>query len=208
MSPSSESYRKVFAVLILVIGVTAIVFIFWKQEMKYALPAKVPDQYLPVLPGQKVDLPSSLRQGSAYFFHFYNPDCPCSRFNAQHIQSLIRNYGDSIRFTIVIPDASALDLAKEELGADLNFISDTDHTIAKACGVYSTPQAAIIDREGKLFYRGNYNRARYCTTRASNFAELSLIALINKQPAQVFGLAATQAYGCELHDPESDIELF
>lgn len=30
--------------------------------------------------------------------------------------------------------------------------------IAISCGVYSTPQAVIIDGNGQLFFRGNYNK--------------------------------------------------
>jgi hypothetical protein len=86
-------------------------------------------------------------------------------------------------------------------------VTDAHQKIAEACGVYSTPQAVIIDRDNKLFYRGNYNASRYCTSKATNFAELSLIALLNKRPAPVFSIAATQAYGCELSEEKSFVEL-
>jgi hypothetical protein len=198
--------RKVVAASIVAASVALIIIIFWKHEMKYALPTPVPDRYTEVSPGENVVLPVSLQKGVSYFLHFYNPECPCSRFNARHIKSLIGNYHDSIRFVIVVTEQSSLKKARGEFGDDLHYLLDEDSSIAKACGVYSTPQAAIISATGKLFYRGNYNSARYCTTRASNFAELSLIALINNQSPPAFGLAATQSYGCELD--ESTVELF
>ena len=109
---------------------------------------------------------------------------------------------------IVIPNQRFLTEAQNEFGTDLEYVPDPDHSIAKTCGVYSTPQAAIISTNKKLYYRGNYNRARYCTSRASNFAELSLIALINNRPAPAFGLLASQSYGCALNDHESEITFF
>jgi Domain of unknown function (DUF6436) len=148
-----------------------------------------------------------LPKSKSYFLHFYNPDCPCSRFNARHIKSLLRSYNDSTAFIIVVPSSEFIEKVKDEFGDDLIVKADTDGSIAQACGVYSTPQAAIIDSNSKLFYRGNYNQSRYCTTRASNFAELSLIALLNNQPPPSFGLLATQSYGCEL-SKTSELEFF
>jgi hypothetical protein len=206
MSFTPEFIKKVFAGFIITVSVVVIGVIFWKQEIKYSVPTPVPQQYTEVPPGARVDLPSILQKGTAYFIHFYNPECPCSRFNARHIKSLIDSYQDSIRFVIIVSEASSLNKARNEFGDDLDYLQDDDHSIAKACGVYSTPQAAIVTSDSKLFYRGNYNSARYCTTRASNFAELSLIALINDQAAPAFGLMATQSYGCELEG--DNIEFF
>ena len=184
----------------------AIGAVFWRQELRYALPTPVPHNYRAVAVGSIVEH-HALASGKAYFLHFYNPDCPCSRFNARHVKSMIRAHADSVAMYIVLPSHQDLPKAQREF-AQQHFIVDEDGTLAQACGVYATPQAAIVDATGKLFYRGNYNRTRYCTAKATNFAELSLVALLNKQPSPSFGLLATQAYGCELTDPESDIELF
>jgi len=208
MSLTFQALKKITVAIILISGIVVIITIFWRQEIKYAIPTAIPHDYISVLPGQTINLPEPLEQGAAYFIHFYNPDCPCSRFNSKHIQSLINDHSDSIKFVIVIPDAAALMRAKSELGNDLVFVEDVGHDIAKACGVYSTPQAVIVASDGKLFYRGNYNRARYCTTRASNFAEFSLIAFINNQPPQLFGLEATQSYGCALDAAQTEFEFF
>jgi len=40
---------------------------------------------------------------------------------------------------------------------------DADGSLAKMVGVYSSPQAVIVDTRGALYYRGNDNLARYCT---------------------------------------------
>jgi Domain of unknown function (DUF6436) len=191
----------------LVLAFLAMGAVFWQQELKYQLPTPIPVQYAAVPPGAPVNR-TLLPAGSAYFLHFYNPDCPCSRFNARHIHSLIRQFSDSVSMYIVVSSPDNVSKAQREFG-DETIVVDKDGAIAKACGVYSTPQAAIIDHNGNLYYRGNYNRSRYCTTKASNFAELSLVALLNRQPSPAFGLMATQAYGCEWRDlNKNDIELF
>lgn len=198
--------RIILLVLSLSICVGGIFTVFWKQELKYQLPTPVPADYHTVAVGEKVILPATLSKDKAYFLHFYNPDCPCSRFNTRHLQSLIGTYRDSISIVIVVPSKEDVEKAQSEFGNELKILVDEDQAIAKNCGVYSTPQAAIVDKDQNLFYRGNYNRSRYCTARASNFAELSLIALINRRPPPVFGIAATQSYGCELNT--ADFEFF
>ncbi len=191
----------------LVLAFLAMGAVFWQQELKYQLPTPVPAQYAAVPAGAPVNR-TLLPRGSAYFLHFYNPDCPCSRFNARHIHSLIRQFSDSVSMYIVVASQVDVSKAQREFGAE-KILVDSDNAIARMCGVYSTPQAAIIDHNGNLYYRGNYNRSRYCTAKASNFAELSLVALLNRQPSPAFGLMATQAYGCEWSDPDkNDIELF
>lgn len=190
--------RTFLVVVILAASLCGVASVFWKQELQYQRPTPVPVTYREVAVGSPVVFPSLLANGEAHFIHFYNPDCPCSRFNAKHINSLIRSYGDSVRFVIIVPEQQYVRKAATAFGETLTILADPEGVIANACGVYSTPQAAIIDREGKLFYRGNYNSSRYCTVRATNFAELSLIALLNNSPSPAFGLMATQSYGCEL----------
>lgn len=199
--------RIVAVCVFLIVAFLAMGAVFWQQELKYQLPTPVPAQYMPVSMGVTIDK-TLLPAGSAYFLHFYNPDCPCSRFNANHVKSLIRQFSDSVSMYIVVPSHQDLSKAQSEFEGQ-NFIVDETNAIANACGVYSTPQAAIIDHTGKLYYRGNYNRSRYCTAKASNFAELSLVALLNRQASPAFGLMATQSYGCEWNDPDkNDFELF
>ena len=189
--------------LIMILGgcLSCIATLFWKQELQYQLPTPIPSGYHEVAVGQRVLLPARFEKTRAHFIHFYNSDCPCSRFNAQHLKSLIGEFKDSISISIIVPTTRDIAKAKSEFGDVIEIAADENGAIAKACGVYSTPQAAIIDRKGNLYYRGNYNASRYCTSRATNFAELSLIALINNNPSPSFGLLATQSYGCELKDP-------
>jgi hypothetical protein len=64
-------------------------------------------------------------------------------------------------------------------------------------GVYSTPQAVIIDAGQRIFYRGNYNRTRYCTDKKSEYARLALKSLLQNNDV-VFSQYALTPYGCQL----------
>ena len=73
-----------------------------------------------------------------------------------------------------------------------------DQSIAAACGVYSTPQAVLLDTDHKLYYRGNYNKSRYCTDKKSNYAQMAIDSLLMKQHNPIFSQTALKSYGCSL----------
>jgi hypothetical protein len=188
-------YFFITSFLLTVSGVVA--YIFWSEEVRYSLPTPIPINYKTVSVSTAINLVEfGLSSTSAKYLHFYNPDCPCSRFNAKHIKELIKAHGDSIEAYIVVPSNGDVKIAKREFGEALQLVVDDASKIANACGVYATPQAVIIDQHQQLFYRGNYNQARYCTTKATNYAELALVSLINGASRPVFDLKATQSYGC------------
>lgn len=170
-------------------------FLFWKQELKYALPTPVPASYVPVMIQTQVRLPHSI--DAPVFLHFFNPECPCSRFNRKYFNQLIFQYRSQIDFKIIIPPYASLEDAKSFFDAEVEVIIDTMGW-AKACGVYATPQAVILDEKSQLFFRGNYNRTRYCTDPATNYAEQALKAFVNGQPLPRTAMDgwATRAYGC------------
>jgi hypothetical protein len=73
-----------------------------------------------------------------------------------------------------------------------------DPSIAKSCGVYSTPQVALLNPQHQLYYRGNYNRSRYCTDEKTNYAKNAINGLLAAQPKLAFNQLALRAYGCQL----------
>jgi hypothetical protein len=176
-------------------------FLFWHQEMKFVLPTPVPVNYTPRLPAEAIDLPAvaDFPENQPLYFHFFNPDCPCSRFNLKHFRSLKKQFESQVKIYAIIPAYADLEYAKEMIDDEsISILQDKDDSLATACGVYATPQAVIIDNQRKLFYRGNYNRTRYCTLKESNYAEIALTALTRGEPPPVFNIFATQSYGCEL----------
>ncbi len=196
-------------------GLIGTVFVaFWWQEWQYLLPTPVPEGYQEVFVGKEIPKDvllqfSELQKNSnqtttqkPIFIHFFSPFCPCSKFNIVHINYLVKRYGDEIDFYAVIFNDSEYEMEfiefAEKYKIPIPTILDKENTIASSCGIYSTPQAAIITKEGKLFYKGNYNISRYCNDRNTNFAEQALGALLEGKNPPDFGELATKAYGCEL----------
>lgn len=196
-------------------GLVGVVFIaFWWQEWQYLLPTPIPKGYQEVAAGKQIPQTvllqfsetqknkKSIPASRPIFLHFFSPFCPCSKFNIAHINYLVKRYSDKIDFYAIIFNDSEYEMEfidfSKKYDIPIPTILDKDNRIAASCGVYATPQAAIITKEGKLFYKGNYNISRYCTNRDTNFAEQALGALLEGKNPPDFGELASKAYGCEL----------
>lgn len=187
-------------ILVWLFGIfTAIAFIFWHNEFVYSLPTPVPGNYKPVIPGNTIRIPETLqsKNDKPVFLHFFNPDCPCSKFNMKHFRSLVKQYGNEAAFSIVVLNNRKYTAEQIQNKFDVKIPVSFDTTIAISCGVYSTPQAVIIDNNEKLYYRGNYNKSRYCTDKKSNYAQLALENFLHNKTT-MFNQLALKAYGCSL----------
>ena len=195
-----QHIRLILVTFIIFLGLTLIGIIFWQQELQYTQPTPVPQDYVPVSMKEviRLDIPMLKVNDKPKFLHFYNPDCPCSRFNVPHFSSLIRKHENAVDFYIVVNLDEHVSAVKETFGNEIRVIHDKEKAVAKACGVYATPQAVIIDQNMMLFYKGNFNKSRYCTDPETNFAAIALEALLKQESAPVMGQLATTAYGCEL----------
>lgn len=195
----------------------AILFVFWKQEWKYLVPTPIPQNYQTVLPKTELQIANLLPFIANYgtkkpiFLHFFSPDCPCSKYNIVHFRYLVEKYGNKINFYAVLFSDDTSYTKKDFIavyGINIPVIIKNGSKIAELCGVYSTPQAVIVKQNTKknnlLFYRGNYNKSRYCNDKNTNFAELAIIDLLQGKEPPNFGELATQAYGCKL--PENYFE--
>jgi hypothetical protein len=184
-----------------------IVAIFWYQEMQYLLPTPIPKNHRVVLPNEVVKFDSALipqENVKPKLLHFFSPECPCSRFNLKHFLSLSRKYNDAVDFYVVIAEKQDVTKAKYMVGKDITIVVDNKEKLAKACGVYSTPQAALIQQNNQLYFRGNYNRSRFCTDKNSNFVQMALDSLTAGKDTPHFIELATQSYGCSIGS-EQDI---
>lgn len=198
--------RKITLLVILSSIAFTIGYVFWQQELKYAAPTPIPSDYkhVPVYTPVGRKLFTSEELAKPVHLHFYNPDCPCSKFNLDHFKNLVAKYKGAIDFYVVITDQAHYASVKNKFDGDVTVLVDEDEKMADACGVYSTPQAVILNKQGELFYRGNYNKARYCTDKNSNYAELALDAILAGNAAPDFGQLATTSYGCEITEkPQS-----
>ncbi len=195
--------RKLLLACWLTVVFSAICALFWYNEWRYSLPTPVPQNYSDVQLGQHINLAGVLAQnnGKPLLIHFFNPDCPCSKFNIPHFKSLAKKYGDKLDFAVVVINKTSHYTPaeiKDKYGLDVPVVCDT--TLAATCGVYSTPQAAILDADGKLYYRGNYNRSRYCTDKNSEFVKMAIDSLLNNDTKPLFSQFALKAYGCQVSE--------
>jgi hypothetical protein len=177
----------------------AIVALFWHNEWVYSLPTPVPADYKTVSKGNRIDLPVIHANNNApTFLHFFNPDCPCSKFNMPHFRSLVKQYGKQVNFAVVVmsDEIYTEEDIQDRFRLKIPVLFDT--TLAVKCGVYSTPQAVILTENQELFYRGNYNKSRYCTDKRSNYAQIALDSMLANHQDPQFSQFALQAYGCEL----------
>jgi hypothetical protein len=188
-------------IFILCVVFSAIAYIFWYQELQYLLPTPVPADYKVVLPDEIVHLDTGLipqQHAKPKLLHFFNPECPCSRFNLRHFLFLQQQYHDKVDFYVVVTAHEKVSPAKALLEKGITIVVDQGEKLAKACGVYSTPQAALIQNTNKLYFRGNYNRSRYCTDKNSNFVQMAMDSLIARKGPPHFGELATHSYGCSI----------
>lgn len=175
---------------------------FWYNEYIYSLPTPVPINYRLVRSNEHISIVDKLKAdpGKPVFLHFFNPDCPCSRFNLPHFRDLVKKYGDLVTFVavpmIMLGEEYTDEQIREKLGVDIPVWREPG--VAEAVGVYSTPQAAVIGVNNTLYYRGNYNKSRYCTDKRSNYAEIAISSLLNNSPAPTFDRLALRAYGCTI----------
>lgn len=183
-----------------------IVGAFWFQDWQYSLPTPRPPTLRQPSVGTRLALPAGLashwipQDERPLYLHFFSLDCPCSRFNLDHVRELVAKYGKTVRTIVVLQteDAPASLRGFQKLNLPVEVVADEGGTIAAAYGVYSTPQAVLLDSEGRLYYRGNYNIARYCADPKTEFVRLALDALTAGKPVPSFPAAASRAYGCAL----------
>ncbi|NCD68730.1 TlpA family protein disulfide reductase [Mucilaginibacter agri] len=194
--------KKLLLIAWLVILATTVVVLFWYNQYRYSLPTPVPEGYVSVKRGTTIHLVKQLNfhNNKPVFLHFFNPDCPCSRFNMAHFKSLVNQYGNKVNFVMVLMTNKPYAAAEIQQRFDINIPVLPRGHIAEMCGVYSTPQAVIINAKQQLYYRGNYNRSRYCEDKKTEYARMALQDMLQQQPLKNIDLLAWQAYGCQLPD--------
>lgn len=200
----SSAWRIVAVVLVNLLLVAIIGYTFWEEDWKYSQPTPRPDGLVQPELGTRISLPpalASLRQaGRPLFLHFASPKCPCTKFNLDHIRRLTQRFQNRVDFVTVIQAAetpeSRQDFDKMHLAMPVVF--DRNGDLGGVLGVFGTPQAALLDAEGRLYYRGNFNRSRYCVDASSEYARIALESLVSGRSLPPMPPEASITYGCPL----------
>jgi hypothetical protein len=104
--------------------------------------------------------PLRVDSGKANALFFVTNECPISNSFAHEIARICSDYkSKGVNCTLVyvdpeITDAQAKAHAEEYGHGDYPRIVDRRHELVKATGVTVTPEAAVINRDGKVVYRG------------------------------------------------------
>jgi peroxiredoxin len=97
-------------------------------------------------------------------------------------------------------DSTRANMLTEERGAEPDFVLlDPDGAVGRAYGAKTTPQMALIDRDGVLRYAGAIDdkpSANHATVRgATNYLLAALTSVSEGKPVEV---KETQPYGCSI----------
>jgi thiol-disulfide isomerase/thioredoxin len=152
--------------------------------------------------------PLRVSTGKANVLFFVTNECPVSNAFAPEIARICSDYkGKGINCTLVyvdpaMSDAQAREHAQEYRHGDYPKIVDRRHELVNATGVTITPEAAVIDRQGKVVYRGRIDDSYAALgqpRRAVKSADLrdALDAVVAGKPIEK---ARTSALGCYIAD--------
>lgn len=204
--------RAVAAGVVATVGLAVAGSAFWQIDLRYSTPTPVPAGHVEVRAGDRVELPAELERAvrsapGPTLLHVFNPDCPCSRFNLEHVVEIAREFDGRARVVAVLQgrDARAARSRFDALETGLIACVDPDGEIAAAVGVYSTPQAAIVGPDARLVWRGNYNVSRFCRDDRTEFARIALTNAVADRAIPDLDPHATVAYGCELPRASEDV---
>src|SRR5687768_9634557 len=199
---------RILFILFTVSAISLIGWIFWQYELKYSLPTPVPSHFRDVKLGEVVSVTGKeIESGKPALLHFFNPDCPCSKFNMKHFELLSKKYGSDVNFYVVLQseEDDAVEDFNDKYELSVPVILDRDGSISDQCGIYSTPQAVVLDKASVLYFKGNYNKARYCTRKETNYVQIALDSLIENKPLPLFVQnELTVPYGCSLPSDEAE----
>lgn len=182
--------KKIALACILVVSFSTIAFVFFHEDVKNRLPSNKPDNIERLTFG----MPSGFQtSGKMTLVHFFNPDCPCSRFNTQHLNELVRAFSAEVEFV-------AYSTSEPPKKYPIKVIEDKNGLMAQKLGVYSTPQAVLLAADGKVLYSGNYNTNRYCSNDQTAFVKIAISkALIaDTESLSQVNLKSGLPYGCSI----------
>ncbi len=199
--------RLIFWILGLLSFLSLVGFIFWTQEVQYLLPTPKPDGVKKLNYGEKAPvevLGLNINTDKNLLIHFYNPNCPCTKFNLKEIKLLSFEYKNDIDLVVVAQTDRFYDGLKDKIKHQflqpVRVVFDKNGNIARAFGVYTSPQMVLVDKNLSVVYSGNYNISRYCTAKKTAFGKQSIEYLVDGSVIEnsTFLNTKQSAYGCLL----------
>ena len=90
---------------------------------------------------------------------FVSVECPVSNRYAPEIQRLYQQFrAQGVRFELIYPNrldsAASIDAHVKAFGLPASARRDPDHAVVRSTGATITPEAAVLDGQNRLLYRG------------------------------------------------------
>ena len=207
-SATAHGRRLWFALPLVALWLAGTVYAFWWFEFRHLRPFELEaTERAESFSGEGLAtaLAGLLPEGertTATLFHFWDPACPCSRFNELHVRELRERYAaEGIRFA-VIPRPGRFDSGEEARRAAAEQFGEVElvelsEARFRELPVPSAPALAILDAADDeppaLAYFGPYSVGAVCSSSTGTFAESTLDELLaGKRPRQL----NTVAFGC------------
>lgn len=170
---------------------SGVLYLFYQAEIKDSLPTPIPSGYVKKEFGIKLNDTTNKR---LKLIHFFNPNCPCSRFNLKHVEKIVSKYASEIEILAYSTDSST------SINFPIQIKYDKNARMAKNYGVYSTPQAVLLNQNGKLLFRGNYNKSRFCGNSKSEFVVQAIENALKQNNTFEIMQKSGKPYGCSIYN--------
>ncbi len=120
---------------------------------------QVPTFEATALSGEAFSLEAAIRSHKAVIVVFLSTVCPYAKYFGEHLRGLDERYGPrGVLFVGVNPNSwETKDEVAEQAQRDgyaFAMVKDEHHAIANRLGARVTPEAFLVDSEGRLRYRG------------------------------------------------------
>jgi peroxiredoxin len=160
-----------------------------------AIGALVPDFRATSVQGDAVSMQEAAARHKAVVLVFLSTVCPYANYFAGHIRQMAETYGPRGALFVALysngwesrEEAAA---HGREHGFSFPIVKDEGHAIADAIGATRTPEAFVVDANGRLRYRG-----RVMSKQESPELQRALEAVLEGKPVRT---PVTKAFGCAI----------
>jgi hypothetical protein len=173
--------KNSLAWLLVATWLLGVVFAFWWFELRWY--QQVTFEYHDAVFDSRTMMPDATMGASikpdavAKVIHYFDPECPCTRFNTEHVLELMERYQASgVKFEVRVPNTAGLEKALKIFSAPVQIVE-------YAAAPVASPAALVLDSAGLVHYIGPYSPGAVCSTRSGDFVSIVLDDLLEGRPA-------------------------
>ncbi|PSL16201.1 hypothetical protein CLV44_102124 [Marinobacterium halophilum] len=183
-STLSYSPRFWLSLALVIIWMIAMGFAFWWFQLRWYQPLEdlTGDA---LFDSTRLQASQTRPDAALEIVHFYDGNCPCTRFNTPHVQALSQQYrSDDVRLRVLVPSADQLDKVRQ-------LFPHAEHAVATPQNAPpASPSALVISRELGAQYLGPWSPGAVCNARSGDYVAQVLDQLLTgKRHEQTFQLA-------------------